>query len=183
MKFEAGNKVKCIRDSVTPYLTLGKVYQLLPCSEWDRVRTIGDDGKSRMFFMDRWELVKDTPTIEDLITQGKTFLNKKCLGGETDRKFTPNQVVVVVDKDLARSYSMPVMDDFYKNGYSVGLRDTVNRITFPVLQTKLDEFIPIVIKLTDEYQATIHEDHVRVGCQCIPRSKIDELYNLIHGKD
>ncbi len=183
MKFEAGNKVKCIRDSGTDFLTLGKVYQLLPCSERNRVKAIGDDGKSRTFYMDRWELVKDTPTIEELVAQGKALIGKPCSGGPRNVEFIPNELIVLVDEKLCTGYSIEVLKNLKDNGISVVVRDSIKRASYPVTQTKLVEFIPTTIQLTPDYDAIVYEGYVKVGCQNIPHSKIDELYKLIHDKD
>lgn len=185
MKFNLNDKIKCIDTQGTKYLTNGKVYTVLPIAvydENDRVKVLGDDGDTRLFFLHRFEAYVPPTTIEELIELGKTLLNKECLGGPYLTKFTPNQLVIVADSHIATTYSSEVVDDFHARGWSVALRDTNKRITYPVLQTKVDEFVAVTIKLTRDYDATVYQDRVQVGCQAIPHEKIDELYNLIHAK-
>jgi len=122
-------------------------------------------------------------SLEELIAKAKTMVNKNCVSGRYKTEFVPNQVIVAVDQSIASTYSTEVMQDFKANGVSVVLRDTVNRISYPVGQTELVIFTPTRIKLTEDYDAIVHKDHVKVGCQSISFEKIDELHKLIHAED
>jgi hypothetical protein len=91
---------------------------------------------------------------------------------EVDGKLT-------VDSDIAAKKIFDYLyeaSDFYADGYREFyiLRGEKSTIMIPV---KLCSVLPPTktIKLTNDYDAVIHKDYVKVGCQEIPISKVKEI--------
>lgn len=175
-KFKVGDIVRCINPIGS--LMLNNLYTI---KESDP--TFPDyncvEGCSASYFPNRFQCVDNT--IEGQIAKAKTFLNEKVeyySDGETT-KFTPTDIQVFFAGSQSPKISMLVNTEVKMHGFCVALASSVK--TVPVnLISKAKELVVIVG--VGDYEATIHEDHVMVGCQKISKAKVLEIAKAFESK-
>jgi hypothetical protein len=172
--FKVGNDVRfCKETHGAIHLTVGKTYQVLDV-EGDFIYVINELGNKASYACRRFELADNS--IEGQIQMAKSFVGKAINDKRNNRVYVPDSI------GLATIYTE---NGFLKNsaiendGYAVYVenRDYVTLIGDVELLTN-------VIKLTDDYNATINKDSIEVGCQTIPIEKVKELlekWEALHG--
>lgn len=180
-KYKAGDKVRCIDDGLYhSQLTIGKIYTIVEVRTEGYsipiLRIINDSGEENGYYETRFEPEVVKPTIDDLVTLGKSLIGKTCkyiYGGNA----VPEKIVVFLDEEDAGNSSFVVKEEFEKSGFCVAIKYGGNAV--PVQTLTLIKDVE-TIKLTDDYDAIVYKDRVEVGCQTIPRAKLEELMKVMN---
>lgn len=117
--------------------------------------------------------------LKELAERAETLIGKKVRNGSLGSFLKIKDYFIVLTYAQADARSFSVMEEFKKTGFCVALRDEYESSSIPLLDTTELNQPDVKIKLTDEYDAIVSKDLVRVGCQRIPKAKIVELYNTI----
>jgi hypothetical protein len=152
-------------DYVTPNtdmstLTMGKSYKVESLDRDGDIRVIDDEG----------HLITKYARYFDPVTSSLVYWNGQSF--EVDGKVT-------IDSDIAMKkierFLYPI-ESFYMDGHREFyiLKDVNHSKMIPV---ELCTHAPptVTVKLNDSYDAVIHKDVVKVGCQEIPIAKVKEI--------
>lgn len=167
-----GDKIRCIDPN--KLLVLNKIYTFNRYDTYDVCP--GDllfvEGTDESFFTERFELVGRKDTLEDLVKKACVILESGKNVIHHNRVHTPSGMEVFT-KPTTNS-SPIVEDDIAENGFSVAIKMT-NDVIIPVNQLTIASNI---VKGVGDYEAIVEKDFIKVGCQTIPWSKVEEIVEL-----
>lgn len=179
MTFDTGSKVKCTTKTCHS-LTFNKVYEVYEyCqkpNEDNSIIRLYDDNNDLLWYYIR-NFTSEELNLQHFIDEGKKLVDKECITGVgvNSTTFTPNTLLVVIDDKIVKNYSISVVNDYKKYGFSVVVYDSIRGHSFPVRNVKLAPKKFIKMKLGD-YDAEVHDNNVVVGCQVISFKEVEALY-------
>lgn len=162
-EFKVGDKIKfiCKRNEVCGSLTVGKTYEVLKLDYSGHPMIKNDRGETSLYMSYRFEKVNSL--FED-IEKAKSMIGK-TLKTRIGNIFTP--ATWGVGNQYSKNFSISKGDN------AVYLEDA------DIIALLSDcEVANNTMKLTDDYNATLEGDIVKVGCQSIPIEKVKELLKL-----
>jgi len=166
-----GDKIKCVNPTTS--LTLNKVYEVLDVDyDYDPYVT-NDNGFREMYCSYRFEVVSGVPTLEEQAKDALSLLGKKVMHGTTTLVVESITIYGVSNKP---PYTNPIVNGYYdKHGFCVVIKG--GRYAVPVDGVTL---VPEskTIELTNEYDAEVFKNEVKVGCQTISIEKVKEILTI-----
>jgi hypothetical protein len=171
--FKTGDKIKfiCTNNEVSGTLTIGKIYEVDSMSH-DGHPYVVNNNKQVSCYMDyRFELVNDN-SLEARIEKAKSLIGKPIRKND-DITFIPDSWAV------GNKYGNHYTNDLDENGLVVYVENEDY-----IAKVEEAELVKNHITLTDDYDATIEKDFVRVGCQNVPIEKVREIISIwesLHG--
>ena len=170
--FKVGDKIKfiCTRNE-TNGVTIGKIYEVQSVDRISGLLIINDEGYISSYMSYRFELVVDDNSLEARIEKAKSLIGKMICENDGSN-FIPDSW------GIGNKHNDRGMD-LDENGLVVYVEndDYISKVEDAELVTN-------VITLTDEYNAIIEKDFVKVGCQNIPIEKVRDVLNIwesLHG--
>lgn len=163
--FKVGDQIRyiCTANLVSGSLTFGKVYEVLG-GDVDGPSIINDLGDRSFYMAYRFELAN---SLIDDIKKAKSLI------GKTVRQISIGETFIPEFFGVANEYNRNVDSRDLVDGYAVYLE---NQDYISVL-SDLEE-VTNIVNLTDDYNAIIEGDIVKVGCQNIPIEKVKEIIKL-----
>jgi len=162
-KFKIGDKVKfiCTKNEVSNSLTIGKIYEVLGVEYDGSPRIKNDRGNVSTYMHYRFEEVDD---LFDDIEKARNLVGKMIMCSKSGTIFSPTAYGV------GNQYTDHI---YLSEGNAVYLEDDDTI----VLLSECEE-VSNVVKLNDEYHATIEGNIVKVGCQSIPIDKVKQILSI-----
>ncbi len=117
--------------------------------------------------------------LKQLVERAESLIGKKVRNGNSGADLVVGDFCIILTQKQADERSLSVIEEFQKNGFCIALRDVGAYSSIPLLDNTELFQEDIIIKLTDEYDAIISKNEVKVGCQTIPKEKIVEIYKII----
>lgn len=113
--------------------------------------------------------------LKVLIESAEKLVGQKVRNENSGASMKVSEFLVILTEKQANERSYSVKEEFKRTGFCVALRDEWGDRSIPLLDTTEVYSTEVMIKLTDEYDAIISKDNVKVGCQTISREKIIEV--------
>jgi hypothetical protein len=159
-----GDKIKYVDESCDSF-THGKIYTITGFDSCGDPEMYNDNAVPDCYYTDSFECITASLSFSDAIALIGTKVQYK------DKPFLV-EAVTVFNKYYG-STNATIKSEVKEHGYSIVLE---NDDDFAPLSEV--EVIPMVIDLTDDYNAVIDGDNVVVGCQTIPIQKVRDILDL-----
>jgi hypothetical protein len=164
-----GDKIRCINPNFA--LVADKIYTFDRYDDEDD-ELLFVEGTDESFFTVRFEVVDKPETMKELVNKAYDILQSGKIVTMFIDTYTPESIEIFT-KPTNRSSAL-VTDDIKRNGFSVALRMT-NDLVIPVNQLTI---VSNIVKDVGDYEAIVEKDFIKVGCQFIPWSKVEEIVEL-----
>ena len=170
--YKKGDKVIAVKNC-EPWLTKGKEYIIAGenINDFDCIRIEeSDDGQKNLsFFKVRFSLVPSEMPLGEQVELAQTYIGKNTTEGKCK-----SVQVCLTEKDVnERSFSC--QNYFKEHGFCVAIMGGYWSVPLPTVSLAPESK---TIKLTDDYNAEVFADKVKVGCQTIPLSKLEEILTI-----